>query len=227
MENEQIRIRRLEVNALNKERVREYLMSIDREYPVALTDKVDISAYVTKVFDLGIVIEACCENKTVGMLILYVNDDASKEGCYSLVEVSEKYRRLGVASLLFERSFEIMRQNGMTKAYSYTHKHNAVAIAFHQRMGFAIDANRPNQDQGQYFDDKRTIGTGPLNGTPRLQRTASDEGLRSDTVWLKAMCACMNGEPTKCPRDRTTCWGRAGAQKTAAAESLLEFNICR
>lgn len=138
-------IRIMENSVSNKKRLFDLLLEINKDYPVAIDEKVNFTEYVEKIFNLGIIIESRIDEKTIGILSFYANNIIEKEGCYSLLGVLENYRRLGIASKLFERSFEIMKNNGMKTAYSFTHKENIKAIAFHEKMEFVIDLNRPNQ----------------------------------------------------------------------------------
>lgn len=134
----------LENNFANKKCLCDFLVQINNDFPVELSEKVNFNEYADKIFDLGIILEVSMNENILGILTFYANDLIGREGCYSILGVLKKYRRLGIASKLCQSSFEIMKNNGMKTAYTSTHKDNQKAITFYQNLGFAIDTNRPN-----------------------------------------------------------------------------------
>lgn len=131
-----------ENNNMVKNQILDFLERINNEYPVSLIEKIDFQEYITKVFKFGFILEAKVNNSIVGILTFYANNHREKEGVISLIGVLNKYRRFGIASKLYLKSFEIMKEEGMVKVFTFTHKDNYESIKFHEKLGFYIDPAR-------------------------------------------------------------------------------------
>lgn len=118
------------------------IRKVSNDYPIPITDKVDIDEYAKRILEDGHVIVCEYGKEIVGFVTFYANNLTGKEGSFSLLGILRKFRRHNIASNLFKLSFDIMKSKGMKTAFSYTHKKNIAAINFHKRMGFRIDGLR-------------------------------------------------------------------------------------
>lgn len=132
----------LQKSELNKKILKDIIYELNEDYPIPLVEKINIESYISKIFDLGFVLLSKHRETIIGFVTFYANNFEVQEAAFSLLGVSKEYRKFGIATLLFEKSFEIMKKEGMNSVFSYTHKDNIEAIKFHQKIGFSIDLNR-------------------------------------------------------------------------------------
>jgi ribosomal protein S18 acetylase RimI-like enzyme len=132
----------LQPNEENKFKLQKLIEELNEDYPIPLVEKINIVEYANKILSLGIVVVCIISNELVGFVSFYANNYTSYEGAYSLLGVAREFREKGIATMLFNKSFEVMRKSGMTSAFSFTHKDNKKAINFHIKMGFKIDESR-------------------------------------------------------------------------------------
>ncbi len=88
------------------------------------------------------------ENDIVGFLYGHVLDrfDDKKQFFIYEVGVSERFQRLGVASNMFEKLFEILRSQNISEAWVLTNKSNLAANKLYQKFG----GKNPNEDDIMY-----------------------------------------------------------------------------
>lgn len=80
----------------------------------------------------------------VGFLNGFFSQTFPHETYIHFVGVHPEYRKAGVARLMYEKFFEVARAKGRTVVRCVTAPVNKTSIAFHQRMGFAIE---PGDDE--------------------------------------------------------------------------------
>lgn len=129
----------------NRGKLHSFLEEINGLYPVPLTEKVDLWEYTYKVFDRGHVLSALYDDKIIGVVIFYANNHIEKEAVASLIGVLPGYGQYMVGFRLAHRGIEIAKQLGMETSYTFTHKDNARALKFLQRIGFKIEPDRPTK----------------------------------------------------------------------------------
>lgn len=87
------------------------------------------------------------ENKAiVGFLNGFYSQTFPDEAYIHFVGVHPDYRTAGVARMLYERLFEVVRANGRHVVRCVTSPVNKTSIAFHLRMGFEIEAGDQVED---------------------------------------------------------------------------------
>ncbi len=127
----------------NRDRLYKFLSLMNKDYPVSLDNKVNLKSYVEKVFSLGNILVILEHDMIIACLIFYSNNFESFEGVYPFLGVAKKYRKKGFAELLIKESFKIMKEKGMKKLYTFTHRDNVAAINFYIKMGFELESSRP------------------------------------------------------------------------------------
>ena len=88
------------------------------------------------------------ESEQIGFLVGFLSPSESKQAYIHFVGVDPAYRKIGVAKHLYERFFELARENHRTAVEAITAPINEGSIRFHQRMRFAVSEpiegyNRP------------------------------------------------------------------------------------
>ncbi len=122
-----------------------FLQSIDRSFPVPLSEKEDIGYLADKLLSYGYVCLASESGKPVGMCGFYANDVAQRRAYISVIGILKEYRRRGIAQKLLDISLDLCLEKGMKRCDLYTHKTNSDAISFYYRSGFtaSTDPGRP------------------------------------------------------------------------------------
>ena len=79
----------------------------------------------------------------IGFLICFISPANDNEAYIHFCGIHPDYRKQGLGRMLFNRFFKLCHENGRTIVRSCTSPVNKGSIAFHTRMGFAIE-----QDDG-------------------------------------------------------------------------------
>ncbi len=85
----------------------------------------------------------------IGFLICFISPANDNEAYIHFCGIHPDYRKQGLGRMLFNRFFKLCHENGRTIVRSCTSPVNKGSIAFHTRMGFAIEQ-----------------GDGVIDGTP-------------------------------------------------------------
>ena len=129
-----------------KEQVYNYIVKIDKEFPVALSEKANLLEYTEKILELGIVVLAKSQDKIIGILTGYLNDAANRQGYISVLEVSDECRGAGVAKALLNEFEKMARRAQIKTIRLYTHKDNEGAKRFYFKNGYKIKNEQANYD---------------------------------------------------------------------------------
>lgn len=120
-----------------------FLKKIDKDFPIHLSDRVDIYQYIDKILKNGYGIIYKDNKKIVATILFYANDIKSKEAYISLIGVDKKYRRMHLANNLLDEALKIIVENGCRKVKLYTHKTNDGAKKMYVNKGFElVDSDR-------------------------------------------------------------------------------------
>lgn len=133
----------------NKNRIHDvhsFLHSVDKCFPIPLSQKTDLYELSEKLLEKGRVFVACEDNNIIGIVGEYANDEKSKKAYISVVAVLPEYSGKGIATTLIDNAMDYAKSNGMEKIFLYTHKTNEGAIHMYKKLGFIPfeDAIRPN-----------------------------------------------------------------------------------
>ena len=128
-------------DSTDESKIYQYILSINNEFPVPLSEKTDLTEFVKKVLEKGTIILAIEQKNIIGILAGYVNSIETKEAYVSVLEVKKEYRRKGLAEELINIFEEISIQNHMKMIKLHTHKDNISAIRFYKKIGFEIMEN--------------------------------------------------------------------------------------
>ena len=129
-----------------KEQVYNYIVKIDKEFPVALSEKADLLEYTEKIFELGIVVLAKSQDEIIGILTGYLNDAEKRQGYISVLEVSDECRGAGVAKALLDEFEKSARTAQIRTIKLYTHRDNEGAKRFYLKNGYQIKNEQANYD---------------------------------------------------------------------------------
>ncbi|MDA8138063.1 MAG: GNAT family N-acetyltransferase [Desulfobacteraceae bacterium] len=103
----------------------------------------DLTASVQKLFfihfaNTSFIAEA--RDELVGFLIGFLSQAEEDVGYIHFAGVHPDYRKAGLGRVMFEKFFEVCKAHRRWVVKSCTSPVNKLSIAFHQHMGFAIEA---------------------------------------------------------------------------------------
>lgn len=114
----------------------EFLTRMDCEFPIPLSQKVDIGSYVTKLTENGYLCCALDGYRVVGIIAGYNNNHISKSGYISILVLDKNYRGRRISVGLVEKFIKNSIQQGMHNIEVYTHETNIQAIGLYEKLGF-------------------------------------------------------------------------------------------
>jgi ribosomal protein S18 acetylase RimI-like enzyme len=88
------------------------------------------------------------DGKIIGFLIGFLSQTHPEEAYIHFVGVHPDYRKCGVGRQLYNKFFDIVKKNGRHIVRCVTSPVNKTSIAFHTRMGFAIEKNGDKEVDG-------------------------------------------------------------------------------
>lgn len=145
-------------NKFDKGGLKKFIMEVNFDLPIPITDKIDIDVFLDKIRNFG---EAYCvydQEKIIGCAFFYANDKINKQAFLTLFAVKREYRNCGIGSILLEHMIDYCDGLGFEYLQLYTHKTNKKARSFYSRKYFyEIDCDREN-------DVKLELKLGRSNG---------------------------------------------------------------
>ncbi len=102
----------------------------------------DLTAMLPKLFlihfaDTSIIVEK--DGKLIAFLVGFLSQTLKNEGYIHFVGVHPEFRNKGLGTFLYERFFEICRNENREIVRSCTSPLNKGSVEFHKRMGFELD----------------------------------------------------------------------------------------
>lgn len=91
------------------------------------------------------------EGEVAGFLIGFLSPTFADEAYIHFVGVNPEFRRQGVGKILYERFFEVVRENGRGVVRCVTAPMNKTSIAFHRQMGFQPVMGNAELDSVTYW----------------------------------------------------------------------------
>lgn len=135
----------IENDNFDKIGLKKFILNINNDFPIPITDKVDIDEFLDKIQKNGVV---CCVydgKEVVSGAFFYANDFVEKVGFLTLFATLSNYRRYGLGSNLIDMMVDYCVKLGFKKIQLYTHVSNDNAINFYLKKGFYfIDCDRKN-----------------------------------------------------------------------------------
>ncbi len=133
-----------------------FLNTIKDDFGFALDKKVNIEDFSKKILSLGHCFGYFSNGLIVGIVGGYCNNLESSEGYISIVGISKKYRRCGIAQKLINRFEEY------TKEYHIKiiriHTSNTNALELYKKLGFILEKKSLNfENNTQYHLFKSLI----------------------------------------------------------------------
>lgn len=126
----------IDKNCITLSDLSEFVKFMDKDFNPPLLGRVNIDAWLDKIYTTGSMVLAMMDNCIIGCLLYYANDLDSKAGYISYLGVDARYRGQGIAKSLLNECFNISRYNGMSYINVYTN--NPIASSVYQQAGFIV-----------------------------------------------------------------------------------------
>ncbi|MBE7053777.1 MAG: GNAT family N-acetyltransferase [Ruminococcaceae bacterium] len=128
------------------EKLNNFLNEIDNDFPIPLSEKVNLFEFSKKVLSLGIVLAEFDGDTICGAILFYANDKETKTSYVSVLGVLKSHRKKGIAKRLLSECIKTLKEMDFKTVSLYTHKTNFSAIALYEKNGFKkeTDLKRPD-----------------------------------------------------------------------------------
>lgn len=124
------------MDKLNKENLFFFLKTVDRDFPVNLSDKVDLKQYTDKLLKKATICYKENNSIITGVVAGYTDNLENGIAYIALVGVIDSERKKGIANNLICDFITICKKKSIKGVHVYTDKTNSKAIAMYKGLGF-------------------------------------------------------------------------------------------
>ncbi|MBU0689897.1 MAG: GNAT family N-acetyltransferase [Gammaproteobacteria bacterium] len=136
----------------------EHLQQCDADFVPPLSERIAIVGYANKLSVKATRFEAWLEDKLIGLVAAYCNDQESRHAFISSVSVLHTWQGKGIADSLLKLCLAHAEKTGMRRIDLEVAADNKAAIALYKRNGFSTNGAHERfitmtvtlQDGGQY-----------------------------------------------------------------------------
>jgi len=114
----------------------EHLLECSDNFIPNLAETVNIRDYSKKVFENAITFEAWENNKLIGLVASYFNDNKNRKGFITNVSVSKNYQGKGIAAILLNMCKNYGAKYNFNSIKLEVNKNNILAIKLYKKLGF-------------------------------------------------------------------------------------------
>ncbi len=108
------------------------------------------------------------QGRMVGFLIGFLSPSRPDEGYAHFLGVDPAYHGQGIGRRLYERFFELCRQNGRTTVRACTSPENRASVGFHKSLGFSLERGDAETDGIPFITDYNRPGDHKVEFCKRL-----------------------------------------------------------
>lgn len=119
--------------------IERFLERVDGDFPVPLTERVDLTEYVAKLMGEGFALVAEEAGDVRGVAAGYANDSRERTAYLSVIAVDGAARGAGVGSLLLSAFEHEAAVRGMHLVSLHTAAENSASRAMYERCGYACE----------------------------------------------------------------------------------------
>lgn len=128
--------------------IEEFLLEIDKDFPVPLSKKVNISEFSKKLFEKATIITKIKDKKIISMLAGYTENTENDLAYVSILATTKEYRGQGLAGKSLDKFIKLCKKKDLKGVHLYTVKTNTSALAVYHKRGFTEyvleNESRPN-----------------------------------------------------------------------------------
>lgn len=117
--------------------VRKYLYIHEKDFPIPLSNKINLEEYIIKIRDRGNSIICLSDSgEIVGLLFYYDNNKIEGKAFVSLVTVDQDFRNKGIASTMLSKMLKNLKKDNVKICDIPTHITNEKAISLYKKFDF-------------------------------------------------------------------------------------------
>ena len=91
-------------------------------------------------------IAEAADGRLEGFVVAFISQDDPTSGYVHMIAADPNHRRAGIGRALYQRVFEDLAARGVRRVTAITWPGNRQSVAFHQAIGFRVDAGPGTQD---------------------------------------------------------------------------------
>lgn len=130
-----MKIEVLQNNSSDRERFYQYLLEVNTDFAIPLSDKVNLQDYAVKLLTYGRVLVAIDSSSVIlGAIAYYCNNHQTQKASWPFLSVKSQNRGRGYAAKLINRMLLDCKNNGMK--YVQCDSVNPIAVNLYKKMGF-------------------------------------------------------------------------------------------
>lgn len=131
------------INTASEDVILTHLNHCNNQFVPALGTRVSLEVYAKKMVDYAILFEAWADERLIGMVAMYLNDQ--KHGYITNVSVYNEYGRKGIAKQIFLNLIEYSKANKISEIKLEVSAINIAAINLYKYFGFESIEEKNNQ----------------------------------------------------------------------------------
>jgi len=120
----------------SKQKIEQFLRSVDRTFPVPISEKVELCEFASKLFAKATMCCAYDGEEICSMVAGYTENTIDNIAYVSLVATRTDAQGKGFATGLMEEFISICKTKGLRGVHLYTDTRNKGAVALYQKLGF-------------------------------------------------------------------------------------------
>ena len=129
------------INKSNALEITEHLRRCNSQFVPPLTVRVNIDQYAIKIFDNAVRFEAMNQEKLLGLVAIYCNDEMKSLAYITSVSVNQELQGMGIASDLVDAGIEYVKSIGFKIIELTVDSKNIKAINLYRKKRFLMHEN--------------------------------------------------------------------------------------
>lgn len=123
-------------NTASSEQIHQHLNECDGDFTPRLSTRVNIIEYSIKIENRAYLFEAWTDNKLVGLLAIYFNDQPIKYGYITNMSINNNYYRKGIANHLLQLAINYAKEKSFNIIRLEVNRSNDSAIKLYLKHSF-------------------------------------------------------------------------------------------
>lgn len=122
---------------MKSEVIEEFLRSVDKSFPVALSERVDLHEFSQKLCTYATICTEEAGGKVLSMVCGYTDNVIENRGYISIVATRKEAAGKGYAKKLLGEFLEIARKKGLSAVHLHVVPNNTRAVGLYKSVGFS------------------------------------------------------------------------------------------
>jgi ribosomal protein S18 acetylase RimI-like enzyme len=135
----------------NYARVLDFINSVDKCFPIPLSERTDISVFTKKILNKAIILQAVIDDEIVGLSSFYANDIENMKSHLTFIAVNSSHINMGIASKLINEMLSILREKNMISVEVTTGSDNKAARSLYEKFSFQLAKEDDERVQYVYY----------------------------------------------------------------------------